>query len=127
MEKIISIKETTFRTDEYNSYDGYEVVTDKQTIRMGIQNHQSCCEDWGYLMSEEDIQEFVGSTLVGISAVDEQLKAYPELPDYECSCMFINLNTDRGLLQFVAYNSHNGYYSHDAVLISTQLNHEESL
>ena len=32
-----------------------------------------------------------------------------------------------GYLQFVAYNSHNGYYGHEAVLISKQLNYEEDL
>ncbi len=41
--------------------------------------------------------------------------------------MFVHLETSEGLLQFVAYNSHNGYYGHDAVLVSKQLNHEEGL
>ncbi len=41
--------------------------------------------------------------------------------------MFVNLETNVGLLQFVAYNSHNGYYGHDAVLVSKQLNLTEAL
>ena len=41
--------------------------------------------------------------------------------------MFVNLETSEGLLQFVAYNAHNGYYGHEAVLVSKQLNHEERL
>ncbi len=43
------------------------------------------------------------------------------------SCMFVDLITNRGVLQFTAYNNHNGYYGHDAKVISTQLNHKCSL
>ena len=42
-------------------------------------------------------------------------------------CMFVNVNTTEGLIQFTAYNCHNGYYGHDAVLISKQLNESECL
>lgn len=34
------------------------------------------------------------------------------------SAMFINVETTRGLLQFAAYNEHNGYYGHDVLLVS---------
>lgn len=34
------------------------------------------------------------------------------------SAMFINVETTKGLLQFVAYNEHNGYYGHDVLLVS---------
>jgi hypothetical protein len=39
----------------------------------------------------------------------------------------VNIDTDRGQLQFVAYNEHNGYYGHNAVVVSKQLTHEECL
>ena len=32
--------------------------------------------------------------------------------------MFVNINTSNGALQFAAYNEHNGYYGHEAVVIS---------
>lgn len=32
--------------------------------------------------------------------------------------MFINVETTNGLLQFVAYNEHNGYYGHEVKLVS---------
>jgi len=41
--------------------------------------------------------------------------------------MFVDLKTDRGKLQFVAYNEHNGYYGHEAEVICNQLNHSEVL
>lgn len=34
------------------------------------------------------------------------------------SAMFINVETTKGLLQFVAYNEHNGYYVHEVKLVS---------
>ena len=38
MEKILRIEESNFKINEksYGGYDGYEIVTDKQTIRIGI-------------------------------------------------------------------------------------------
>ena len=41
--------------------------------------------------------------------------------------MFVNVETDKGLLQFVAYNEHNGYYGHEACVISKHLNESEYL
>lgn len=48
------------------------------------------------------------------------------------SAMFINVETTKGLLQFVAYNEHNGYYGHEVKLVSkyndkTIINTEEVL
>jgi hypothetical protein len=41
--------------------------------------------------------------------------------------MFVNIDTSRGRLQFVAYNAHNGYYSHEATVSSKQLHYDTSL
>ena len=47
--------------------------------------------------------------------------------DYGDACIFINVNTDRGTLQFKAYNNHNGYYGHMVRVHSEQLKLEETL
>jgi hypothetical protein len=47
--------------------------------------------------------------------------------DDEDNAMFVNVETDRGTLQFVLYNSHNGYYGHKARVVSEQLKREEYL
>lgn len=60
MEKIISIKEGSFEKNKYSSYAGYIIETNKQVIKFGISDHQSCCESWGYFSSEDDFDEFVG-------------------------------------------------------------------
>lgn len=41
--------------------------------------------------------------------------------------MFVNIQTDRGILQFTAYNRHNGYYGHRAVVSCNQLDYEDYL
>jgi len=132
MEKIISIVETTFKQQEKDwcDYDGFLIHTDKQVIKLGISNGQSCCENWGYLMSEDDVQSFVGAELLSIKAVDVGVNEKCIDAGNGCDeggAMFINLETSNGLLQFVAYNGHNGYYSHSAFVESTFLSEEVSL
>ena len=131
MEKIIKIEEITFEQKEtgsnyVNHYDGFVINTDKQVIKLGIENGQACCEHWGYFMTQDDLSDFVGANLIGITLTDTALNT-KDLDDNgveEGECMFVNINTDKGLLQFVAYNIHNGYYGHQAIVVSETLNHE---
>ena len=130
MENIISIKEVEnfqLKEDSYSKYDGFEIVTDQQTIKLGISNGQSCCEDWGYFMTEDDLSDFIGAELIGVSITDTILKTELLVDTYDGDSMFVNINTSAGLLQFVAYNSHNGYYGHEAVVVSRDLNVSEGL
>lgn len=127
MEKILKIEETTFNKSNVE-YDGYQVVTDLQTIQIGISNVQYCCESFGCIITNDDVSEFIGAELKSVAIVDNALN-YKKIEKLGFigygSAMFINLETSEGLLQFVAYNAHNGYYGHDAVLISTQLTTEQ--
>ena len=132
MEKILKIEYVTFKQKEndWQNFDGYQIITDSQTIKIGISNSQCCCEDFGILTTNDNIEDFVESELISIEIVDSALnnKKLEELEYLDCGgAMFVNFNTTKGLLQLVAYNAHNGYYGHDAVLISKQLNHEECL
>ena len=132
MEKILRVEETTFKTSEkdWSSYEGYQVITDQQTIKVGISSGQTCCESYGYLTTNDDLKEFEGAELLSISIVDTALnnKKIEELEYLDAGgAMFVNFETSNGLMQLVAYNGHNGYYGHDAVLVSKQLNHEECL
>jgi hypothetical protein len=130
--KIRSIEETSWnRKDSWYSsgYDGFVVTLEDDTqIKMGISNGQNCCEQWGYLISEDDLSEFVGAEYFSVEAVGEALEHVAVKGGYEGGIMFININTSAGVLQFVAYNDHNGYYSHQAVLIEDgTVTHSESL
>jgi hypothetical protein len=133
MEKILMINEEGFTIQKANwkdHYEGYNVVTDQQIIKVGISSGQCCCENYGYLTTNDDINEFIGANLLSISITDQALnnKKIEELEYLDCGdTMFVNIETSKGLLQLVAYNSHNGYYGHNAVLISKQVNHEVCL
>jgi hypothetical protein len=132
MEKILRIEETVFKTskNDWSNYEGFQIITDKQTIQIGISNSQSCCESWGYLITNDSTDEFIDSELLNIVIVDSALndKKIEEIEYLDSGdAMFVNFETSKGLLQIVAYNCHNGYYGHNAVLISKQLNHETCL
>jgi hypothetical protein len=125
METILKIEETTF-----DGKDGFVITTSEQQIKLGIDNGQSCCENWGYFMSEDDTSDFIGAKLIDVKITDTLLKPNDEFDVndmYEGDVMFVNVETDKGLLQFVAYNEHNGYYGHEACVISKQLNESEYL
>jgi hypothetical protein len=128
-ETIQSIREVTsvhLPEKKYGTYDGYEIVTDDQTVLVLIYNGQSCCENWGYMSSEDNLAEFVGADLLSVELTDTALKTW-QLDGYPLdvgAAQFVNVNTSKGLLQFVVYNEHNGYYGHDIVVRSAQLNHK---
>ncbi len=125
METILKIEETTF-----DGKDGFVITTNKQSIKLGIDNEQDCCENWGYFMSEDNVSDFIGSNLIDVSITDTLLKpneGFNVDEIYEGGVMFVNIETNKGLLQFVAYNEHNGYYGHEACVISSQLTQSETL
>ncbi len=107
-----------------STYDGFTVVTNRQRIHIGVSAGQSCCEVTGYFMSEDDPAEFIGARVVGVTVTDTALRTYEAVEHLdEGGVMFVNVDTDRGTLQFAAYNSHNGYYGHEARVDCQQLQH----
>lgn len=134
MEKITEIKDYEAK-DGWCSVAGFEVLTDKQSIKLFIDNDSSCCENWGHFWCNENPQDFIGAKLREVTLTDTALnqavmQANELNPDdkwFEGGVMFVNLETNRGTLQFVAYNEHNGYYGHEAKVQCNQLTHEECL
>ena len=108
-------QETILKIEELRkgNYDGYKVITDKRTLDVAVDNGQCCCESWGYMSSEDDLESFVGATLLRVESVDKALntKTEPESLD-EGSVYFVNFYTSRGMFQLAVYDSHNGYYGH---------------
>lgn len=114
---------TSKYTDTTVTADGFEIKTDKQTIELYCESDSKCCENYGYLMSEDDFSEFIGSNLLSVTVTDTSLKVV-ELPVEEMddtSIVYIDIETTVGKLQFTAYNEHNGYYGHVVGVKSTQL------
>lgn len=132
MEVIKVIEEVTYGEHNWYKKEGFAITTDKQVIRMGISNDQSCCENWGYFMSNDNPGEFIDAELFGVTVVDTCLNTHKmdEANPYGLDAgeaMFVNFETSKGTLQFTAYNSHNGYYGHTAEVKCEQLDHEVNL
>lgn len=104
--------------------DGFEVLTSDQSILLGISNYQSCCERTGYFWCNDSTAEFIGARLLDVTITDTALITSKAPDIYEGGVMFVNLVTDRGVLQFVCYNEHNGYYGHTARVDCKQLTHQ---
>lgn len=119
--------ENTTRT---KMFDGYVIETEDETIQILVQNEQQCCENCGYIVSEDELSQFVGANILEVSVVDESLitTVLNKLPvvedDYTyLEAVFVNVNTDKGLLQFAVYNAQNGYYGHEIRILSKELNY----
>ena len=110
---------------EAAEYDGYLIECVKTIhekdyhTKIGIllEDEPQCCERYGMVISDDDIKSFIGAELIEakeITAGDINLITDHELRgDEDTRSVFFNLETDRGLLQFVVYNCHNGFYGHD--------------
>jgi len=111
-----------------SNYDGYKVVTTEHTYLILIDNGQSCCESWGYLSTNDDVNDFVGANLLDFKLTDTALntKKLSEESRYIVwngkidldagGIQFVDIETDKGVLQFAVYNSHNGYYGHPILI-----------
>ena len=133
-EIIIAITDTE-ETNGYSGMAGYKVITSSQEITLLIDNESSCCERWGWFWCNDNPKDFIGAELLDIKLTDEALnkaimikkEIEPSVDYYEGGICYVNLETNKGTLQFVAYNQHNGYYGHTAKIISKQLKHEKTI
>lgn len=127
MEYIKEIKEL----DRTTGMDGFMVVTSEQKITLGISNRIKCDEQWGHFWCNDDVSEFIGERVIGVTLTNEALnsrKVAMQMPYYGIDLggfMFVNIETDRGILQFVCYNSHDGFCGHTATVMCNQLNHNK--
>lgn len=104
----------------YSSMDGYKVETNEHVVYVLIDNGQSCCESWGYLTSEDNLEYYLGSELKEVSLTDKALnQKVVEQSGYYDDCggiQFVDFVTDKGTFQLAVYNAHNGYYGHGILI-----------
>ena len=117
MNKIIKIEEGVFKHKQ-SEYEGYVITTEKSVYNLGIDSDGQCCESWGYLSSNDNLEEFIGAEILSVKLTDNELFTVDALPKiYEGDMTFFTVDTDQGSFQIVAYNEHNGYYSHDVLIV----------
>lgn len=132
-EKILEIKKIEKYTYKKNHYDGFEIKTEEQSILLLIDSYSQCCERFGILTSEDNLDDFIGSNLFNVTITDKALKTktVDMLKEFDNNCfntVFINFDTNKGTLQFVAYNgSGSGFYGHDVILVSTRTTFKTTL
>lgn len=127
--KIEEVENVRLQQDSCSSYEGWRITTTEQTIELLIAEGQNCCENFGYATTNDNVADFIGAEVLNVTRTDKALctKDLAVLEDGECECMFLTLETSKGPLQFVVYNSHKGYYGHMALIRSATLNENEVL
>jgi len=116
-----------------SSMDGYKVITDKTEILVLIDNGQCCCEQWGYLCSEDEPTDYIGAELLKVELTDvalnkEKVEKTAQYGFDGGGIQFVDFVTIKGVFQLAVYNAHNGYYGHGiAVAIGDMVLHEDTL
>lgn len=130
--EITEFENEALTGETWQHFDGWRIVADDQTVVVGISNSQDCCEEFGYFNSDDDPLKYIGAELLRVERVseDKSERLVTTIPDVEYgldagAAVFVNIVTDRGAFQLAAYNAHNGYYGHEAVVISRDLNVSE--
>lgn len=65
-----------------NNNLGYEIHTNEQLITVFIDNNAGCCESWGFITTEDKIEDFIGTELVSLAVVDIDYKQHPLTKDF---------------------------------------------
>lgn len=108
---------------EYSGmFDGFKITTSKNIWYILISNAPQCCENFGYVSKPDDYKDFIGANVYSISSTVRTIKDNIESIQLSSSseysnCLFITFYTDKGDLQFTAYNEHDGYYGHNVVIV----------
>ena len=130
---ITSVKEDHVDIDK-SRFGGYVIETTEKPIKVLVDEFGSlCCEDYDVFLAFEDkihgrmpwmgnVQAveldtlgLVGAKISSVSYVSDALNETVEnsigTSTYVSSAL-VNIETDRGIVQLVAWNEHNGYYPH---------------
>lgn len=120
---------TKYNRDCYTrQFNGVHITLDNgKDIYFGIGNEQQCCEYWNYLEPKDDMKDFIGAEVLEIkevkvntlsTAMHSQLMESTDNLDLDAGdYQAVQVITSKGILEFVVYNAHTGFYAHDTILI----------
>lgn len=100
-------------------FSGYRITTTRQQIKVFVSTYTSCCENAGTALLKPEGLDLLGARVLSVAwgrhvkngLVAESLDTLPEHFD-DVQRAVVDVMTDRGLVQLVAFNEHNGYYPH---------------
>lgn len=102
-------------------YIGVDITLDDgRHVKFGIADRQHCCEEWDYLHPADDYSEYIGAEYLSLREIDtwpESISSSKDLRYDAGGFQAIEVMTSKGPLQFVVYNSHNGYYTHNVITV----------
>lgn len=108
----------------YSLYSGYLINLDNDRgCFVLIESGQFSYENSGYVISTDEPDDFIGAELLNVTLTSKALNTkqmMQELEDneiVESEAVFVNFETSAGLFQIAVYNSHDGYYGHDVVIV----------
>lgn len=121
MDEITEIRRVDDERVDDDYYKGFIIETTEQKIKVFIDSHQQCCEEFdvyivlnGERLDMHDIQYM----LIGHDVTDVRWGRLHRVPvealdTYEAR---IEVETSAGLVELVAWNEHNGYYPHSVIV-----------
>lgn len=91
----------------YTTVDTLQITFEDGTTLVIWDDGQSCCES-RYMMTDANLDSFVGAVLVDAEVADSPTDTgeYGDVHEQQ----FLNIKTDKGVLDCVTHNEHNGYY-----------------
>lgn len=95
---------------------GYLITLSNGFISLMIDNESNCCESWGAMMTNDNLEDFIGASFLELTETTSDDISPPD-EFTEKHTVFVDIKTSRGTLQFTAYNQHNGYYGHNVEII----------
>lgn len=92
-------------------WDGYKIfMSDKnKNIVCKISNRALCCEKFGVYCKNKNLDKFIGAEYLGVKIEKKENEEKYEVDGK----INILIETNKGTINILLFNEHNGYYSHD--------------
>ena len=115
--KMSIIKSIDHFTDP-RMWEGYtfELSDSSKSITCKLSNYKNCCEIFGITTTPSNLTTFVGAKYISITVERKTPLSYTY--DHDTIIAEITILTDCGTIKIELWNSHNGYYPHDYIVIS---------
>lgn len=131
------------------NFEGIDVKTNKQIVKLGLQNMLwsdiTVSENKSFFLSEYDFEKFIGAELLDIKItnrlndiIEKEDTFFQVVREYGAGTLYVDIVTSAGVLQFVAYRCKGirgkkfrswfrKRYKYKVVVISDQLKYEKKI